>query len=347
MNGAAVQSYKQAYARWATGAVTDDAAGPGTEVVVLSTADQVAPLRDSGVLAEGTAVFAPTAADGVTWTLEGAVTEPYAELVVAEAFALQVVPYALGRYLPATGPTLLRVTEEADLEAYVADADEALATGRFAALFAGPTTLLADEPALGGWQGHGGPAHRLWVDPEGRLATGPWAEPLGRLGDSLASLVERWQQAQAGQVPGASCLNRAVPEDVRAEALAQRPWLGRYLTAVSALRGLTGRGHDAVRVSGFGGYLGTDLDGATTLTPATGAPVLCWDEAHAYLSTGAVGRTVQISHELATVAEKLLVLGAGAADVLGQAETDRVAQYFRDGGFELLAPADDVLSAAG
>lgn len=345
MNGAMVHSYKQAFARWATGAALDDAAGAGTEVVVLSSADQLPALRDAGVVAETTAVYAPTPADGVTWTYDGPVTEPYAEVVVAETFALQVVPYALGRYLPIGGPTLLRVSEAADLEAYVADADEAHDTGRFATLFAGPTTLLADEPALGGWTGHGGPAHRLWVDADGGISTGPWGEPIGRLGDSLDTLTETWQRAQGGGVPCAVALGRAVAADVRAAALIERPWIGRYVKAVSALRGLAGRGHDSVRVSGFGGHLDEDLAGGSTV-PGAAAPVLCWDDAHAFLSDGAVGRTVRISHELGRVVEKLLVLGPAAAEVIGEAEVERVAQYFRSAGLELLAPADDVLSAA-
>ncbi|PYF98942.1 hypothetical protein SAMN05216184_11081 [Georgenia satyanarayanai] len=325
-----VHSAKQTLARWATGIPSGDPA----QVVVVSATEQAARARAAGLATADATVLAPTDGDGVSWHYDGGVVEPYAEVVVDDSFVLQVVPYALGRYTPIGGPTLLRVTEVSDLEAYLADADDAVASGTFSALVAGPSTLLADEPALGGWSGDGGPEQRLWVAADGAVSTGPWGARLGDVDSSLEEVTLAWQAAQEGRVPCAVALSAAVADDVRDAALRARPWLGRYLRAVGALRGLAGRGRDGVRVSGFGGHLDPALDGAADAT-ADDAPVLCWDEDQAYLSNGAARRTVQISHELATVVEKLMVLGPEASEAVPATEAERVSAYFAQAGFRL------------
>ncbi|WP_127571160.1 daptide biosynthesis RiPP recognition protein [Georgenia faecalis] len=330
-----MESYKKTLAGWASGTAHGDAGGTGARVVVTAVPGQVEALRAAGLVGEGTTVYTPDGQEG-TWGYDGSLEEPYGEVLVAGEFSLQVVPYALGRYIPVGGPTLLRVTETSDLEAYLSDADEAFTTGRFPGLVAGPTTLLADEPALGGWTGRGGPGDRLWVRADGEVSTSPWGAPLGTAEDPLDALVVRWAAANDAGTPCAVALSRAVSDDERAAAFTERPWLGQYVKTLGVLRALAARGVDSARASGFGGRLDGALDGVPA-GPGAPAPVLCWDAHHAYLSDA--GRTVQIAHPLAVTVERILVLGHGAADLLGAAELDRVATYFADAGFPLLPAA--------
>lgn len=178
---------------------------------------------------------------------QGALSEPGDELAVGDDFYVQVERYTAAAFLPIAGPTLLRVTDDEDLDAFLADVDAALA-GTWPEALQHPMVHIADQCGLGAAT-CGGLARRAHVDQADNVRTTPGGPVLGRL-DELAS----------GHVPAVghgcdhTCRPPALAERMAVE-IARRPSLGRLLTSLDVVRALaSSRGHRGV-VSGFGDRL--------------------------------------------------------------------------------------------
>lgn len=325
----------------------------GAATVVLENPRHLAEVLGSDLVGPHTVVLtpgrAPERADvpgPLVVGYQGSLSEPGGDLSIDDSFFLQTQDYATSAYMSVIGATLVRVTEEADFEAFLADADRARAEGEFAAFATDPAVQLADVSALGAGPASDGPATRLYVGEEGGLSTSPWGRRLGVLGDGFASVVAAWDRANAETAhPCAVALGDTVPEDVRTAALTERPWLGRYLAALAAVRELRARGLDGVRVSGFGGRLAPDPAGTSGAAGPSGAadaddaglPLLLWTDEAAYVHAPGAGRTFRVGLQAGVLAETLLVCGSldAAAEHADRDRLREVEAFFAEAGVEL------------
>ncbi|MFJ3880529.1 daptide biosynthesis RiPP recognition protein [Streptomyces sp. NPDC090077] len=321
---------------WGTGKPGAELSAEGSATVVLENPDHLSTLLGSGLVGPGSVVFAPGHTpdagipDGpVVAGYEGSLSEPGLECSLGTDFYLQIQNYGVSAYMSVVGPTLIRVADDMDLDAYLADADQARQAGTFPDFLTNPVIQLADLPALGAGPAGDGPRCRLYADQDGFLSTAPGGARLGVLGeDTLEQLDTRWLLGSAAAADGGPA--------------ADRPWLGRYLAAVGAVRDLRSRGVAAeVRVSGFGGRLNAaaasvPADEAADTTDAL-LPLLLWAGEDAFVHDPASGRTFGLDPVAAGLAEVLLVTGsaeagAGYADRAG---LEQVAAYFEDAGVTL------------
>ncbi|MBU6532323.1 daptide biosynthesis RiPP recognition protein [Streptomyces mayonensis] len=271
---------------------------------------------------------------------QGSLSEPGGDLSIDDSFFLQTQDYATSPYMSVIGATLVRVTEEADFDAFLADADRARTEGGFAAFVTDPAVQLADVSALGAGPAGDGPATRLYVGQGRELSTSPWGSRLGLPEDGFASVADAWDRANTGAAhPCAVALGDAVPEDVRAAALTERPWLGRYLAALAAVRELRARGLEGVRVSGFGGRLAPAPAGPSRPADAddAGLPLLLWTDEAAYVHAPAAGRTFRVGLGAGALVETLLVCGSldAAAEHAGRDRLAEVEAFFAGVGVPL------------
>ncbi|MFD7028532.1 daptide biosynthesis RiPP recognition protein [Streptomyces sp. NPDC059917] len=326
---------------WGTGKPGAEHSATGASTVVLENPDHLSTLLGSDLVGPDSVVFVPGHTEGtdapdgpVVTGYEGSLSEPGAECSLGTDFYLQIQNYGISAYMSVVGPTLIRVADDMDLDAYLADADEARRSGVFPDFLTNPVIQLADLPALGAGTAGDGPRRRLYVDQGGALSTAPGGARLGVLGEDRLDRVEaRWLLPDGSGAP---------------EQVAERPWLGRYLAAIGAVRDLRARGVVDVRVSGFGGRLGAAATAAAAATgPADTAdallPLLLWSGEHAFVHDPASGRTFGLDPAAAALAEVLLVSGSVAA---GSAHADRtglerVAAYFADAGIVLSTAAGD------
>ncbi|WP_405979356.1 daptide biosynthesis RiPP recognition protein [Streptomyces sp. NBC_00158] len=325
---------------WGTGKPGAELSATGSATVVLENPDHLSTLLGSDLVGPHSVVFAPGHTpdagipDGpVVAGYEGSLSEPGLECSLGTDFYLQIQNYGVSAYMSVVGPTLIRVADDMDLDAYLADADQARQTGAFPDFLTNPVIQLADLPALGAGPAGDGPRRRLYADQDGRLSTTPGGTPLGFLGeDTLEQLDTRWLLDTAAADGGPA---------------AERPWLGRYLTAVSAIRDLRARGLAAdVRVSGFGGRLNAAAASVPAETAADTAdarlPLLLWSGEDAFVHDPASGRTFGLDPVAAGLAEVLLVAGSveAGASYADRAGLEQVAAWFEDAGVTLRTAAE-------
>ncbi|MET7270664.1 daptide biosynthesis RiPP recognition protein [Streptomyces flaveolus] len=314
------------------------AGAPGTSVatVVLADARHLDAVLASGLTGPGTLVFTPGPGDLAAGIVQygGSLSEPGEDFALGEDFYLQTQDYASSAFMSVLGPTVLRVFGPADFSAFLADADRAFTEGAFPEFLITPAVLLADTAALGGPLGADGPALRLYVDAEGRISLSPTGSPLGTVGDDLAALLIRYEHVNAAsEAPCAVSLGAAVPEEARTAALQVRPFLGRYLAAVKALRALTAQDIGGLKVSGFGHRVTGGLAAGTGNDLSDPElPLVLWNTEQAYVV--ADGRVFAVDHAFAGAVECLLA-GPDAAGLAPDHVLDRARAFFTDRGLTL------------
>ncbi|MEU6481288.1 daptide biosynthesis RiPP recognition protein [Streptomyces sp. NPDC047017] len=349
-NAARLSRARRSLMSWGTGRGpgTGAAGRTATATVVLEDAGHLGDLLASDLVDADSVVFVPGRYDQERGTgplvigYDGSLAEPGSDLSLDDSFFLQSQDYATSAYMSVIGATLVRIFEEADFEAFLADADRARAEGVFPSFATDPAVQPADVGALGAGPDGDGPGTRLYVTADGALSLSPAGLPLGALGDGFADVVAGWEQANArSAAPCAVALGGAVPEDVRARALAGRPWAGRCLAALDAVRELRARGVGDVRVSGFGGRLLPGLDTEGRDLADARLPLLLWTEDAAYVHSPLAGRTFQVSLAAGRLAEALLVHGspaeAAAAPSVAEGPLTEVAAFFAGAGVPLVA----------
>lgn len=310
---------------------------PGAEVIVLDHARHVAPVLASDLATAQTVIFAPFSdetTDARVVPYEGSFAAPGAEAVLGNSFFLQIQNYAISEFMSVVGPTLVRVSDDADLDAYLKDADRAVVEGVFPAFLTHPVIQLADLPGLGAGL-LGGPSLRLHVRASGEVSTSPSGIPLGDVGTRFADIESAWERINgASSHPCAVCLGDVLDSGTREAGLAQRPWLARYLVAIEAIRNIRARGVEDIKVSGFGGRIHEDLSHGGAPNEDPDAPVLLWNTGTAFVYAPGSGRAFQASLEVARLAELLLVRGGvdAAADHAPADVLRRVEQMFATAG---------------
>ncbi|MFI5758058.1 daptide biosynthesis RiPP recognition protein [Streptomyces sp. NPDC051569] len=338
---------KQHIMSWGTG-THRPAATPGGAAATIALADRehLAAVIGSGLTGPGTVVLAPgddDAASGVVG-YDGFLAEPGADFSIGDDFYLQTQDYASSAFMSVLGPTLIRITDRDDFALFLADADRAVAEGVFPDFAVAPSVCVADAPALGAGRGIDGAGLRLHVDADGTVSTSPSGSPLGTVGTPFAELAGAWERINAaGDLPCGVCLGAAVPESERVTALLARPYTGRYLTAVDALRTMTVNDVAGVRVSGFGDRITPGL----TAAPVAGAyaadlldpalPVVLWNDERAYVFEPTAGRVFTVDRVSARAVESLLVTGSAsaAAGYVPAAAVAKVERFFAGRGVSL------------
>lgn len=299
--------------RWAAGALPGITGAP-SRTVVLAEAAHLPDLLAGDLVDDTTIVLVPGAAgeaplEGRLVRYRGRLDETGTELALGDDFFLQVQGYGISQYVSVVGPTLVRVADVEDLEQLLDDARAARGTGVFPDAVTHPAVQLADVVALGADRTYAGPAHRLFVDAEGRCAVSPSGAVLGDLGSSTADLVAAWAGLERADATADEwALARAVPPDVLAAARRELPWLVRWVRALEMLKNLRARGLGGLRVSGFGGHLADDVPDAAT--PRPDDPLLAWDDERAYLGDPTTGRVFAVGRDAAGVVDALVHLDA-------------------------------------
>ncbi|MFD7169520.1 daptide biosynthesis RiPP recognition protein [Streptomyces violascens] len=296
-----------------------DAAGTASgRTVLLESANSLAAVLDSGLMDADTMVFAPATGAreslsvGVLVGYEGSLTASGDEMSVDDDFFVEAQDYAVTPFLAVAGPTVVRVTGQADFDAFVHDADRARAQGEFVPALVHPMIQLGDLCALGGAHRCAGPRVRITVDPSGRVRTAPHGVLLGEARDGLDTLAARWSAVERSAGSGCPvCLGEAVPAPVLLAAHRQRPWLSRYLHAVDALRMAAARGLPNLRPSGFARRLtpGCDEQGHAVDLQLAGAdaPLVLFDDETAVLHDPVGGRQFRLARQAAQLVELLVV----------------------------------------
>ncbi|MFE7387407.1 daptide biosynthesis RiPP recognition protein [Streptomyces sp. NPDC057582] len=307
---------KQHLISWATASPLAGPPGAGVGTLVLADAAHVPAVTAAGLVGSRTLLLAPDDGTGVlapAVSYQGSLTEPGDEFSNGQDFFLQTHAYATSPFMTVFGPTIVRVFDQNDFDAFLADADRALAEGVFPEFLITSSVLLADPAALSGAHDPAdGPALRLYADRNGQVSTSPTGAVLGTVDDSLDTLTERF--ARAGHDTAA--LDAALPAETRAEALRSRPFLARYLEAVTALRSLMARGATGLRVSGFGSRMtpGLAAAGADADLADPTLPIVLYGDKDAYVVAGS--RLFAVDRRAAQALECLLATSGVVGDIL-------------------------------
>lgn len=323
---------------WATGAPLGDPPGPGVTTLVLSDAAHLPAVTAAGLVGPGTLLLVPddgTGAPAPALGYEGSLDEPGGEFSNGQDFFLQTHAYASSPYMTVFGPTVVRVTDQADFDSFLDDADRALSEGVFPDFLLTSSVVLADPVALSGRHHPAdGPSLRLYADRDGNLSLTPTGAVLGTVDDTLGTLALR--HLQTGTAPAA--LGAVLSAETLADALRSRPFLPRYLEAVAALRILLARGVTGLTVSGFGSRLTPELTAtaaAADLADPT-LPLVVYGDTDAYIVTGE--RLFAVGRPAARALECLLAAPERVTEFVSAAELDQLDRLLATHGVRLDAP---------
>ena len=270
-------------ADWLTGLrAGDPSAGPRT--VVVQAVELLGDLVSGGLVDDRSLLFVQSAAaistestalwGGPVRTFDGIFTLGDDDIVLDNGYRLHVRHYGSAEFHCLDTPTALRVTDADDLSAYLRDADEAWDTGTFARHITHPNAIVPDLAGLGAAAERSGPMDRLYVFADAAVSTSPTGTVLGTATETLPVVQQRWRSAnEHSHRPDAVCLGQVVGELDRTEALAERPWLSRYLLAVNAIQTVRRQHRLPSRVSGFGGRLTSGVP-RPTVADTDNSPVL-------------------------------------------------------------------------
>lgn len=293
----------------------------GTATIVLTDPAQLHSAATSGLISADTLVFVPDSTDDGAEIpecrivhYEGEIAMPSTEISIDEDFYLFCQDYATSKYLSVIGPTVVGIFTEDDFRVFLADADSARSAGEFPEFLCSPAVRIANGPALRG-AGGDGPGSRLFVGADNVVSTSPQGRPIGNLRDGPERIAQRWEAInREATYPCAVCLEEAVPSDNREAAIGKRPWLGRYLAALDAIRELNRRGIKITGVSGFGDRLHEELERRPELASDSSVdrPILLWNDSEAFLYDARRQKTFRFNRETADAAEA--VIAAGSAE---------------------------------
>ncbi|MER5417983.1 daptide biosynthesis RiPP recognition protein [Streptomyces virginiae] len=328
---------KQHLISWATASPLAEPVGSGgVGTLVLADPAHIPAVISAGLVGPRTLLLAPGDATGVLAPAvgyDGSLAEAGDEFSNGQDFFLQTHAYAASPFMTVFGPTVVRVFDQSDFEAFLADADRALVDGVFPEFLITSSVVLADPAALTGAHAPAdGPALRLYVDRDGQVSTSPTGAVLGTVHDSLDTLTERF--ARTG--PGAAALEVAVPAEAREAALLARPFLPRYLEAVAALCSLMARGVTGLRVSGFGSRLTPGLAAAGADLADPTLPLVVYGDQDAYVVVGS--RLFSVERQTAQALECLLATSGETGDLVTADQLDQLAELADRHDLTLPAP---------
>lgn len=206
---------------------------------------------------------------------EGELDADCEQLIIDNAFEISVMSYTLSAYLPCVGPVLVRLSSEEDWQAFLTDADDAVATGFVPDQLLHLPAVLEDSEALR----TGTPnTNRLTITTEGTTRHLPGTD------------LSPTRRDTGG-----------------------RYWLPRYLTILNVLRSLSLKEPGPVEVSGLGMRLSDSSpdslveppDAPIVLRSPSGLRCVCPDS----------GRFFALPESAATAIELIGALGANAEEL--------------------------------
>jgi len=206
---------------------------------------------------------------------EGELDADCEQLIIDNAFEISVMSYTLSAYLPCVGPVLVRLSSEEDWQAFLTDADDAVATGFVPDQLLHLPAVLEDSEAL-----------RTGTPNTNRLTITPGRPPPPPPGAALGP-----PRRDTGG----------------------RYWLPRYLTILNVLRSLSLKEPGPVEVSGLGMRLSDSSpdslveppDAPIVLRSPSGLRCVCPDS----------GRFFALPESAATAIELIGALGANAEEL--------------------------------
>ncbi|WP_151775743.1 daptide biosynthesis RiPP recognition protein [Streptomyces abyssomicinicus] len=323
---------------WATGTPLGTPPPTATGTLVLADAAHIPAVVASGLVGPGTLLLAPDDGTGVPEPAvgyDGSLTEAGGEFSNGQDFFLQTHSYVASPFMTVFGPTLVRVLDEADHEAFLADAARAVDEGVFPDFLVTSSVVLADPAALSGEARPGdGPAVRLYADHDGQLSVSPTGAVLGTVGDSLETLTARHEQLTAR----AAGLGQVLSPDTLDTVHDVHPHLPRYLRAVTALRSFAARGITGLKVSGFGSRLAPQLAGTDARADLSdpGLPLVVYRDDEAYIVDGTRLFTVDV--RAAQALECLLATGGRTAGLVPDGWDAQVTELLARHGVRLSLP---------
>ncbi|MFF3110445.1 daptide biosynthesis RiPP recognition protein [Kitasatospora sp. NPDC057904] len=329
---------------WFAGDTAPDRRNPGG--VLVEPGGDVDPVLAAGLVAPGAWLFAEDADGGGTGvpgiSVGGGLAHPGDELSVADEVYVQTFDYCSLPYLSIAGPTVVRITGEADHAAFLADADRAAHGGVWAAALGHSSVHPADIGALAAPARRPGTG-RLYVTTDGTVRTGIGGSDLARVEDG-AEAVAMALAAHGGD----PTLDGVLERSVLLAGAASRPWLGRYLRALDVRRRLAGRFGGEPTVSGFGVRLTPGLP--TAPVEAVDAPLITEHDGTCYAGPADGSRLFRLGRDSARLLEVFAVLdeaeqAAAEAARLFQVTPSRAAELHADltarlGGSGSLARAE-------
>jgi len=280
------------------------------EVVMLEDATHLEALVGTGTVKSESIVFVP---EGTNVPTIDATVVPYTgdawggtnEFGLGDSFIMQSLPYGTMRFVPAFGPTVVRIATNEDFEAFITDADLARSEGRFPAFLKHPMNRLAEQSSLGSAVQGAGPSSRLHVEADGHCSTAPGGAHLGNVNSSLVQLRAEWLEInQRSAAPCAVGLARLVDEELRSAALVDRPWLGDYLDVIEVLQHGEARGIPGLQVSGYGGRLSPVIDEDVNDLQRHG-PIVAWNDETCFVHDVGSSRSMLMSHAAGRVVDLL------------------------------------------
>ncbi|MCX5200283.1 hypothetical protein OG897_02235 [Streptomyces sp. NBC_00237] len=273
-------------------------AGIRSPLVVLADSGSLPDLLGSALLGPGSTVLVPGGQPGAVLGHQGVTLLTYdgrfdrlgEDVGLHPDFYLRVDGYRATAGTALLGPTLVRIGDDADRDAFLADAQLALEKGVFPDFLTHPAVQLADLVELGAADLGDGPRLRLYVDADGVVSHTPGGPVLGDLSFTPEELDAAWREARTVRQGGG-----------------QPPRMARYLAAIGAVRAARARGAHRPRVSGFGGRL---VAGLPEAVDGVDAPLLLWGEGmKATVHEPRAGREIALSDDAARAAEALIVTG--------------------------------------
>lgn len=239
---------------------------------------------------------------------------PGSDLLFGDGLTVRVRHYGVADFETLDAPTALIIADDDDFSAYLRDADRAYNIGTFANHVTHPAVMIGNLSSLGGDARAAGPRHRMYLGEDGIVRTSSTGCGLGVADDGVPSLHQRWLRHNAGSgLPDAAGSAEALDEDDRVTALAERPWIGRYVAILAALRLARLSGRNACGVSGFGRRLTLGIESDRVIDHID-APVLAQFGATYKALDPASGRSVVLDEGQVRSLERAL-LGDQDADL--------------------------------
>jgi hypothetical protein len=244
---------------------------------------------------DGVLVVDAVTSGGDRASVLGDLVEPGSELSIGDEFFVQFEKYDGTEFLPIAGPTVLRLLDISDVEAFERDAIAARC-GDFLPVLLHPMIHLADQCGLG-TAPCGGPKVRRYVDVHGGqrvTAAGPLVNSTERACDT-------------------TCVPPTLAKPIN-ELRRAHPWLPRYLAALDVLRAIGMRYSIPWRVSGFGTRLNSELSHSFDLgAQGYGLPFLLLGSDRVVVYDQSSRALASIGRDAARFAEVLLATGGHAA----------------------------------
>lgn len=252
-----------------------------------------------------TPVLAAGPAPGRWLAYQGELDGPGDEIQVGSDFWLQSMDYYSARFMAIAGPTVIRLADGNDADAFAHDAVAAVGTGAIESALLAPAVEVGDRCLLAGRPCTvDGRLPRLHVGSDGVVRTTPVGLELGVVGDSRAVIARR---AAALAAEGLDvCASRETNAALTDSSLpARRLMLG----AIDAMRTMALRTRAAWWVSGIHGDLAPMEPGQPAGRPRPDLLVL-WSEQSHVLFDVRQHRAFTVGPDIAGVLEVLVRNGS-------------------------------------